>query len=315
MFCANCGTKQNEGEKFCPNCGTKFEEPLKVEVSKVEEISKSKATKPKNIAPEKKDVTVKDRSQTTKEDKIVSTIKYKKENEVKSKIDVQVTKSGEETVATNKLAEEKASEDFVTKQATGIKDSKYGEGKNIKLQDDCSLDFEDNVLWNKLKINHKLSGSLLLQELDLSKQSGVISDKYKFESKIVFDSKTIHQKMQSEEYDEVDDGGSVLRFKFFIDSNFNYESTYVYEGREQKYSNLKYDIRRFNEEIGEGYFDKYYYLKFVEDSSFKGSCLVEGLFTKEHKGFWGFMKTVPNADKLEIKFKEIYSICKKIKLL
>ena len=308
MFCANCGTKQNEGEKFCPNCGTKFEEPLKVEVSKVEEISKSKALKPKNIAPEIKDVTGKDRSQTTKEDKIVSTIKYKKENEVKSKIDVQVTKSGEETVATNKLAEEKASEDFVTKQATGIKDSKYGEGKNIKLQDDCSLDFEDNVLWNKLKINHKLSGSLLLQELDLSKQSGVISDKYKFESKIVFDSKTIHQKMKSEEYDEVDDGGSVLRFKFFIDSNFNYESTYVYEGREQKYSNLKYDIRRFNEEIGEGYFDKYYYLKFEEDSSFKGSCLVEGLFTKEHKGFCGFMKTVPNADKLEIKFKEIYSI-------
>lgn len=25
MFCANCGTKQIEGEKFCPNCGTKFE--------------------------------------------------------------------------------------------------------------------------------------------------------------------------------------------------------------------------------------------------------------------------------------------------
>lgn len=25
MFCANCGTKQNEGEKFCPNCGMKFE--------------------------------------------------------------------------------------------------------------------------------------------------------------------------------------------------------------------------------------------------------------------------------------------------
>ena len=26
MFCANCGTKQGEGEKFCPNCGAKFEE-------------------------------------------------------------------------------------------------------------------------------------------------------------------------------------------------------------------------------------------------------------------------------------------------
>ena len=315
MFCANCGIKQNEGEKFCPNCGTKFEELLKVEVSKVEEISKPKAPKPKNVALDKNDVTVKNRSQTTKEEKIVSTITYKKEKEVQNNIDKQVTKSGEETVALNKLVEEKASEDFVTKQATGIKDSEYGEGKNIKHQDDYLLDFEDNVLWNKLNINQKLCSSLLLQEIDLSKQSGVISDKYKFESKIVFDSKTIHQKMKSEEYDEVDDGGSVLRFKFFIDSNFYFKSTYVYEGRERDYYWLKSDIKRFNEEIGEGYFDKYYYLKFVEDSSFKGSCLVEGLFTKEHKGFWGFMKTVPNADKLEIKFKEIYSICKKIKLL
>lgn len=25
MYCANCGTKQNESEKFCPNCGTRFE--------------------------------------------------------------------------------------------------------------------------------------------------------------------------------------------------------------------------------------------------------------------------------------------------
>lgn len=37
MFCANCGTKQNEGEKFCPNCGTKFEiKSLKVEIKKEE---------------------------------------------------------------------------------------------------------------------------------------------------------------------------------------------------------------------------------------------------------------------------------------
>lgn len=313
MFCANCGTKQNEGEKFCPNCGTKFEEPLKVKESKVEEVSTSETSEPENIVPKKNDVTAKDKSQTTKEEKIVSTITYKKEKEVKSNIDEQVTKSGEETVAPNKLVEEKDSEDFVTKQATGIKDSEYGEGKNIKHQDDCLLDFEDNVLWNKLNINQKLCSSLLLQEIDLSKQSGVISDKYKFESKIVFDSKTIHQKMKSEEYDEVDDGGSVLRFKFFIDSNFDYKTTYVYEGREEQYWYLKHDIERFNKEIGED--NKYYYLKFVKDSSFKGSCLVEGLFTKEHKGFWGFMKTVPNADKLEIKFKEIYSICKKIKLL
>ena len=46
MFCANCGTKQNEGEKFCPNCGTRFEEPkiVKEEVS----VDTSKQTLPKN---------------------------------------------------------------------------------------------------------------------------------------------------------------------------------------------------------------------------------------------------------------------------
>ena len=107
MFCANCGTKQNEGEKFCPNCGTKFEEPLKVKESKVEEVSTSETSEPENIVPKKNDVTAKDKSQTTKEEKIVSTITYKKEKEVKSNIDEQVTKSGEETVAPNKLVEEK----------------------------------------------------------------------------------------------------------------------------------------------------------------------------------------------------------------
>ena len=31
MFCENCGTKLNEGEKFCPNCGKKNEMPLRKE--------------------------------------------------------------------------------------------------------------------------------------------------------------------------------------------------------------------------------------------------------------------------------------------
>lgn len=44
MFCANCGTKQNEGEKFCPNCGTKFEE-LKI-VKEEMSVDTSKQTLP-----------------------------------------------------------------------------------------------------------------------------------------------------------------------------------------------------------------------------------------------------------------------------
>ena len=67
MFCANCGTKQNEGEKFCPNCGTKFEKPLKVEATRVEEVSKSETSEPENIVPKKNDVTVKIETQTTEE--------------------------------------------------------------------------------------------------------------------------------------------------------------------------------------------------------------------------------------------------------
>lgn len=74
MFCANCGTKQNEGEKFCPNCGTKFEEPLKVEVAKVEEVSKSEKSKPEDVVPVKKDDTVQIENQRTKEEKSVSVI-------------------------------------------------------------------------------------------------------------------------------------------------------------------------------------------------------------------------------------------------
>ena len=34
MFCANCGTKQNEGEKFCPNCGSKFKKNLQNQIEK-----------------------------------------------------------------------------------------------------------------------------------------------------------------------------------------------------------------------------------------------------------------------------------------
>lgn len=42
MCCANCGTKQNEGEKYCPNCGQKFEcKPLKTEKVSTEVVFKS----------------------------------------------------------------------------------------------------------------------------------------------------------------------------------------------------------------------------------------------------------------------------------
>lgn len=67
MFCANCGTKQNEGEKFCPNCGTRFEESLKIEETKDEELSKSETSKLLNTISGRKDVTVQSNKKTLKQ--------------------------------------------------------------------------------------------------------------------------------------------------------------------------------------------------------------------------------------------------------
>ena len=54
MFCANCGTKQNEGEKFCPNCGTKFDiKKLEVEIKQEEKnISDSSNANKENLKGE-----------------------------------------------------------------------------------------------------------------------------------------------------------------------------------------------------------------------------------------------------------------------
>lgn len=54
MFCANCGTKQNEGEKFCPNCGTKFDiKKLEVEIKQEEKnISDSSSANKENLKGE-----------------------------------------------------------------------------------------------------------------------------------------------------------------------------------------------------------------------------------------------------------------------
>lgn len=88
MFCANCGTKQNEGEKFCPNCGTRFEEPLKVEEVKAKEVVKPEASEPKESVPEITDDKVQIKAQIAKEEKSVSVLS----EESKSIIEADSTK-------------------------------------------------------------------------------------------------------------------------------------------------------------------------------------------------------------------------------
>lgn len=263
MFCANCGTKQNEGEKFCPNCGTRFEEPLKIE-----EVIKIESFKTVNNAPEKSST---------------------------------IVQSEKETSVTNAFVKEEIEDNLSIEL--------YRESTNC-IKENEHLD--DVNFWNELKINYNADNSKLLQEVDLLKQSGVISDKYKFEKTVICDSKTILRKMKSEIYDELHNNGSVLRFKLYIDCNFlNGKIKFIYNGRE--YSLFDYDLKRaidyFNEEVDREYCNDYY-IKYDKDKN-----IVEGLFTKEHKGFWGFMKAAPNEEKLELRFREIYSICNKIRLL
>lgn len=188
MFCANCGTKQNEGEKFCPNCGTKFEEPLKVEVAKVEEVSKSEASKPENIVLEKIDDTVLIENQTTKEEKSVSV-----QNEgSESIIETHSTKDKGVKVeiieqSKNRSVEEKNIDD--AKKELNVLILEAENNNNIEAQMRLAVKYEfglgvavdvdkAQLLYSKIKENIELKS---LIPSDINVRTGVVSDSYNIE--------------------------------------------------------------------------------------------------------------------------------------
>lgn len=234
MFCANCGTKQNEGEKFCPNCGTKFEEPLKVEEAKVEEISKTEKPKPEDVVPVKIDNKVQIEAQTTKEEKSFSVqnedytsiieTKSSKGKQAKVKIDeptktlepeecniIQIDNIEKNIIVGNKDLES----DNITKhterneckntsspQAVDNKDLKElireAEKGNVEAQMRLAIKYEfglgidvdvdkAKVLYSKIKENTTLES---LVPLDINVRTGVVSDAYKIEYELLYDSET-----------------------------------------------------------------------------------------------------------------------------
>jgi len=204
MFCANCGTKQNEGEKFCPNCGTKFEEPLKAEVTKVEEVSKSEASKPENIVLEKIDDTVLIENQTTKEEKSVSV-----QNEgSESIIETHSTKDKGAKVEIieqpkNRSIEEKNIDDAKKELSELIREA---EKNNVEAQMRLAVKYEfglgvavdvdkAQLLYSKIKENIAFKS---LVSLDINTRTGVVSDVYKIEYELLYDSEQ-EEKMRYEE--------------------------------------------------------------------------------------------------------------------
>lgn len=288
MFCANCGTKQNEGEKFCPNCGTRFEEPLKVKVTKVEEVSKPNASKPENVVPEKIEATALIETETSQKKKT------NKECNKKSTVKIDTSNNKEASLETT--------------EKIAVKDTAIIEKITKTIPE-----YKQTNEWDDLKNKKDVDNSMLLVDINNKVQSGVISDKYIYNTKILLDSKVIHAKMRKEIYDEMEPERDVLRFKFYLDWNYSLKLTFNYNGENNNLSdwNLYYAIKKFNEKIDDDN-KKDYYIRY----DYKGEKdIVEALFTKKDKGFWGFLKAVPNEDELECRFREIYSICKRIRLL
>lgn len=288
MFCANCGTKQNEGEKFCPNCGTRFEEPLKVKVTKVEEVSKPNASKPENVVPEKIEATALIETESSQ--------KEKTNKECNKKSTVKIDTSN------NKEASLETTEKIVVKDTAIIEKIT----KTIP-------EYKQTNEWDDLKNKKDVDNSMLLVDINNKVQSGVISDKYIYNTKILLDSKVIHAKMRKEIYDEMEPERDVLRFKFYLDWNYSGKLTFNYNGKNNNLYDwdLYYAIKNFNEKIDDEN-KKDYYIRYDYEGE---KDIVEALFTKKDKGFWGFLKAVPNEDELECRFREIYSICKRIRLL
>lgn len=149
MFCANCGTKQNEGEKFCPNCGTKFEEPLKVEMTKVEEVSKSETSMPENIVPGTKEV----RSKKDNASKIVNKTK-------------DIEKCISDTESYKEVEEIKQND-------SKIKIAQY-RNKAIPVETTQESNLYKSMVWER--INSKSMVEHFLRGVYLSSYSGIISD-------------------------------------------------------------------------------------------------------------------------------------------
>lgn len=323
MFCANCGTKQNEGEKFCPNCGTKFEEPLKVEMNRVEEISKPEASKPKESVPEKNNKTIQ-----SKKDTLEATMTVDKVETSETSIDVDVVLSSTEDITAkiatknndtilkankkndksentsplqnnddkelNKLRREAEKGDKEAQMGLAIK---YEFGLGVAIDMDMAKKY-----YSMIGCNRSQPQSFLIN-IDNNKQSGIISDKYQIESTVVFDSEIERPKIKSKSIKE----GEII-FNCLIRpedlSDHLLELINKYKKRKDKYCPIEHPIA-----LG------YIFVKFVKNF---GCYKIEGKFTElkdtSYLGFFTSRSYYKEIDDIKADFLNIYELCNSLRM-
>lgn len=187
MFCANCGIKQNEGEKFCPNCGTKFEEPKMVKEEVSNDASKQATPLKENIKTENKEVEVKALKAERKTVVEHSQPKEQPKDAVKISEDKAIGNiSANEVIEAQYIVEKGSTNNYNTKlntiQRTPFIDEK-DENSILKWAIRYELGLGVPVDADKAeelytKINNGNNVLKLLLPNDKSKQSGIISDGY-----------------------------------------------------------------------------------------------------------------------------------------
>ncbi|MBQ8602696.1 MAG: zinc-ribbon domain-containing protein [Bacteroides sp.] len=322
MFCANCGTKQNEGEKFCPNCGTKFEEPLKAEVTKVEEVSKPESSEPIESVHPQKDTTVQPPKVTSKVTMTVDKVETSEAN-----IDVDIVLSSTEDATTkvatmndnniatvnkkdksentfpqqkdddnglNKLKEEA---DKGNKEAQMSLAIKYEFGLGVAINMDMAKKY-----YSMIGCNRSQPQSFLIN-IDNNKQSGIISDKYQIESTVVFDSEIERPKIKSKSIKE----GEII-FNCLIKSedlsDQLLELINKYNKRKDKYCPIEHLSA-----LG------HIFVKYVKRF---GCYKIEGKFTElkdtSYLGFFTSRSYHKEIDDIKADFLNIYELCNSLRM-
>lgn len=277
MFCANCGTKQNEGEKYCPSCGRKFEEHSKKEILNDISFSKTSSTK----------------------EKIEN---FEMTNTCSSINKVSETTTKQEEY--NKLSGDIISENDSFLQELSILTNhndinsilswaiKYEYGLGVPLDMDKSY-----KLYAKIKDTNAVSN--LLYPMDINEKTGVVSDAYIIERNLVFDSyeykehikrERARRQRERQEFEErfnindmyniTNPSSDIMQFKFYIERSDNF------------FDNIDGRVRIYNKDVE--YYNKRYNCKYDKieleyDEKFRVT-VVKGIFrkisTRSDIGFW-----------------------------
>lgn len=311
MFCANCGTKQNEGEKYCPSCGRKFEEHSKKEILNDISFSKTSSTK----------------------EKIEN---FEMTNTCSSINKVSETTTKQEEY--NKLSGDIISENDSFLQELSILTNhndinsilswaiKYEYGLGVPLDMDKSY-----KLYAKIKDTNAVSN--LLYPMDINEKTGVVSDAYIIERNLVFDSyeyqehqkrerarlqREIQRKRQEFEerfnindmYNITNPSSDIMQFKFYINSycsyicelvkKYNEDVEYTSKWNHCKYDKIEFEYdNKFHVSVVKGIFRK---ISTRSDIGFWESLSISDLYKRREKSLLeSFMYICENCDSKKMK--------------